>query len=194
MKTYVATKNAGKLAELRAIFAGSVLDLDVYPGYRDVSEDDASYLGNARLKALALRKQLHACGIDAAVLADDSGLEVSALGGRPGVHSARYGGSIDWPARRRLLMEEAASLRDRRARFVCAMVLVLPDGQTLSSLGTIDGTLVDRERGEAGFGYDPLFQATGADRTFAQLSEQEKNAISHRRRAADELLASLAPA
>src|SRR5665213_2172853 len=101
VKAFVATKNLGKLAEMREIFAGSAIDLDTYPLYTDVEESAGDYVGNARLKANALAKQLHEAGIAAAVLADDSGLEVFALDGRPGIYSARYAGAATpWPDRR----------------------------------------------------------------------------------------------
>jgi XTP/dITP diphosphohydrolase len=194
MKTYVATKNAGKLAEMRAIFAGSVLELDTYAGYADVDEDADDYSGNAALKARALARQLRDAGIVAAVLADDSGLEVEALGGRPGVRSARYAGrNATWADRRARLLSELRGVPEaaRAARFVSAMVLVLSDGAELSAVGCVDGWIVSQERGAGGFGYDPLFAYPPRNLTFAQIGEREKNAVSHRRRAADALLAAL---
>lgn len=194
MKTFVATKNFGKLAEMREIFAGSALDLDTFPLYADVDETAADYLGNARLKARALAAQLESGGIVAAVLADDSGLEVAALGGRPGIYSARYAGvETSWPDRRERLLEEvrASGSTDRGARFVCAMVLLLPDGCGLDATGIASGRIVDEVRGRFGFGYDPIFVPDGDDRTFAQFPEEEKNRISHRGRAAAALLARL---
>lgn len=194
MKTFVATKNLGKLAEMREIFAGSPLQLDTFPTYADVAEGDADYTENARLKAHRLFEQLRAAGIRAAVLADDSGLEVAALGGRPGVLSARYGGTdATWPARRALLLEElgAQAGSDGAARFVCAMVLLLEDGREVDALGTLDGSIAPQERGHFGFGYDPIFIPRDAARTLAEYSDDAKNAISHRRRAADALLQQL---
>ncbi|HEY5256801.1 MAG TPA: non-canonical purine NTP pyrophosphatase [Candidatus Baltobacteraceae bacterium] len=195
MKTYVATKNLGKLAEMRAIFASSPLELETYSAYADVVEDGLDYTANARLKARALRVQLLAAGIAGAVLADDSGLEVTALGGRPGVLSARYAGAdATWAVRRGRLLEELAvgAPADRSARFVCALVLLTADGIESDARGEVSGTIVDRLRGESGFGYDPLFVARGDTRTFAELTDPEKNAVSHRGRAAAALLASIA--
>jgi len=195
MKTFVATKNLGKLAEMRDIFAGSAIELDTYPLYTDVEESADSYVGNARLKARALAKQLREAGIGAAVLADDSGLEVDALDGRPGIYSARYAGvATPWPDRREALLGEMRGFpADRRSgRFVCSMVLVLPDGRELDAFGTVEGRLVEEVRGRFGFGYDPLFVPDGDTRTFAEFPEEEKNRVSHRRRAADALLAALA--
>ncbi|MDQ2872334.1 MAG: non-canonical purine NTP pyrophosphatase [Candidatus Eremiobacteraeota bacterium] len=192
MKTFVATKNLGKLAELRAIFAGSPLELETYADYADVEEGERSYRENALLKASALRAQLRDARITAAVLADDSGLEVDALGGRPGVLSARYAGAdASWPERRAMLMHELDGSRDRGAQFVCAMALILEDGSELNVLETVRGSIPEAPSGAGGFGYDPLFASGTTGTTFAQLSEEEKNHISHRRRAADALLRAL---
>lgn len=195
MRTFVATKNLGKLAELHAIFAGSALAVETYAEYAGVVEGAEDYTANARLKARALAAQLAAAGIRAAVLADDSGLEVEDLGNRPGVLSARYGGKdATWPQRRNLLLVELSGVpnAERKARFVCAMVLLLPDSAEIDARGEARGTIVGQLRGESGFGYDPLFVADGDTRTFAELAEKEKDAISHRGRAAAALLASLA--
>jgi non-canonical purine NTP pyrophosphatase (RdgB/HAM1 family) len=194
MLTYAATTNAGKLEELRALFAGSRLDLTTFPGYDAPPEDADGYTGNAVLKAQALAGRLPGAGIAAAVLADDSGLEVDALHGRPGVYSARYGGAdATWDTRRQLLLQELLAVPEaqRTARFVCAMALILPGGTTFTSLGTVDGFIAGGLRGDAGFGYDPLFFYPPLNRTFAQLTFDEKNAVSHRRAAADALRAQL---
>ncbi|MBV8373742.1 MAG: non-canonical purine NTP pyrophosphatase, partial [Candidatus Eremiobacteraeota bacterium] len=135
MRTCVATKNSGKLAELHAIFADSPLQLEVYDGYADVAETGDSYLANALLKARALAAQLQDAEIVAAVLADDSGLEVDALGGQPGIYSARYAGAdATWPARRAALLDALGEVPGprRSARFVSTMALVLPDGRELT--------------------------------------------------------------
>ncbi len=187
--------NTGKLAEMRAIFAGSPLELDTYPLYVPVSEDSSEYTENARLKARGLAEQLRKAGIRGAVLADDSGLEVEALGGRPGVLSARYGGAdARWPDRRESILAElqAVANEPRTARFVCAMVLHLEDGFELQSFGVVVGSIGHAVRGRFGFGYDPIFIPEGESRTLAEFSQSEKNAISHRRRAADGLLRELA--
>ncbi|MEO7201607.1 MAG: RdgB/HAM1 family non-canonical purine NTP pyrophosphatase [Candidatus Tumulicola sp.] len=194
MRTFVATKNAGKLREMRAIFEGSPLQLETFAHYRDVEETSGSYEGNASLKALALYQQLRAAGIEAAVLADDSGLEVEALGGRPGIYSARYGGeSLTWPNRRALLLDELADVQaeQRGARFVSALALVEPDGRARTARGIVEGRITEREAGEHGFGYDPVFWYPPRSCTFGQLDPGEKNRVSHRQRAADALLASL---
>jgi XTP/dITP diphosphohydrolase len=192
--TYVATKNEGKLVEMRAILAGSPLELETYPAYVDVAEGEKSYFENALLKARALAAQLRDAGISAAVLADDSGIEVEAMDNRPGVLSARYAGEeATWPERLGLMLHELrdAAQDDRDGRFVCVMALVLPDGEELTGRGIVEGTIAREAHGSAGFGYDPIFFFPPRGCTFAELSAQEKNAVSHRRRAADALLAAL---
>ena len=132
MRVYVATKNAGKLRELRALFVPFGWEIAVYDGYADPAEGEAFIRRNAALKARALAAQLRAAGVRAAALGDDSGLEVTALGGRPGVLSARYGGTqATWAQRRAILREEiaASGCADRSARFVCALHLVDASGR-----------------------------------------------------------------
>ncbi|MBV9271661.1 MAG: RdgB/HAM1 family non-canonical purine NTP pyrophosphatase [Candidatus Eremiobacteraeota bacterium] len=194
MKTFVATKNLGKLDELKAIFRDSPLELDTYPLYQDVEEGDESYAQNAALKARALAEQLRQGGIRAAVLADDSGLEVFALDGRPGVLSARYAGKeATWPERRARLLEELRDVPDdkRGAKFCCAIMLVTDDGREIPGYGEVEGTITREERGRFGFGFDPIFNYEHANKSFAELAEEEKNRVSHRRRAADILLENL---
>jgi XTP/dITP diphosphohydrolase len=192
--TYAATANAGKLRELRAIFAGTPLRPTKPRKYDEVVETAETYEGNAMLKAQSFAGALRARGVVARVLADDSGLEVDALGGRPGVYSARYGGpKLDWPQRRAALLAEMRGVPPyrRAARFVCALALVEPNGEPITARGEVEGFLLDTERGTGGFGYDPLFLYLPLGRSFAALTEKEKNAVSHRRRAADALLAAL---
>jgi len=196
VKTYAATHNAGKRRELAAIFAGSPLKIAAYRRYGEVVEDAPTYLGNAILKARALAQQLREAGVEGAVLADDSGLEVAALAGRPGLFSARYGGEdLTWAQRRALLLEELRGVPPglRKARFVCALALVMPAGEMFTAIGEVEGIIAERETGSGGFGYDALFLYLPARRTFAQLAQKEKNAVSHRRHAADALLAAIGP-
>ncbi len=194
MKTFVATKNLGKLGELRAIFAGTELDLDTYPLYAEPAEGETSYVENAAIKAHALREQLQQAGVEGAVLSDDSGLEVTALGGRPGVLSSRYQGpDATWPARREALLEE---LRDipadkRAAKFCCAMLLILDDGSEVKGYGEVRGAIAGEEHGKFGFGYDPVFFYPPAGKTFAEFDDDAKNRVSHRGRAASALLSAL---
>ena len=195
MRTFVATSNAGKLNELRAIFAESVLDLETFDAYVAPNEGESSYLDNAQLKAHALHAQLREAGTPAWVLADDSGLEVDALDGRPGVLSARYAGSdATWPERRAALLKELEGHPDasRSARFVCYMALVFEDGTSIAAAGCVAGRIALQERGGCGFGYDSIFYYAPAEATFAQLSEAQKNRFSHRAIAAENLLNVLA--
>ena len=196
MKTYVATHNEGKLRELKAIFAGSELQLTKPRKLVEVEESADSFAGNALLKARAFATGLSARRVVAAVLADDSGLEVDALGGRPGIYSARYGGvELEWPQRRAALLGELRGVPpyQRKARFVCVLAYIAPGAEPLVATGTVEGFILDTERGSGGFGYDPVFFYPALGRSFAMLSEKEKNAVSHRHRAAEALLAMLAP-
>ena len=195
LKTFVATKNLGKLEELKAIFAGSELELDTFPLYAEAPEDQDSYAGNAQSKARTLHKQLRDAAVHGAVLADDSGIEVAALEGRPGIMSARYGGKdAMWPARREKLLAELTGVpspQERAAKFCCAMMLVMENGEEIAGYGEVEGTITLSEFGRFGFGYDPIFWYPPASMTFAELTEEEKNRISHRARAAAALLQAL---
>jgi XTP/dITP diphosphohydrolase len=195
MRVYVATKNAGKLHELRQILAEYGWEAVAFPGYADVTEGEESYAQNAALKARALRSALDAAGIADPALGDDSGLEVLALGGRPGVLSARYGGAAaSWAERRAHLLAETADAgggADRRARFVCALHWIDGDGTGLAVSGTLPGLIAQNQRGDGGFSYDAIFEYADG-RTFAELSEEEKNAVSHRARAVRALVGALA--
>lgn len=202
LRVVLATANAHKVDELRAM-VGDRLELVARPaGLADVIEDADTFEGNARLKAVAV---VEATGEVA--LADDSGLEVDALGGAPGVRSARFAedaglgvpGPADAANTRRLLAELARSsparsspALSRRARFRTVMVLRWPDGCEIVASGSVEGWILDAPRGEGGFGYDPVFVPTEGDgRSFAELAPTEKNAMSHRRRALEDLFDSL---
>lgn len=181
----LATANPGKAAEIAAVLGDAVRLLPRPDHVPDVAEDDDTLEGNARLKAVAL--------VDAtghAAIADDTGLEVDALDGAPGVRSARYAGPEEDPAsnRRKLLAELAergcTEPAQRRARFRTVIVLRRPDGSEAVAEGSVEGTIAAEMRGDGGFGYDSLFVPSGGDdRTFAEMSPDEKNAISHRGRA-----------
>lgn len=179
----VATANPGKLREMRAILASLPLRV-VSPEDIGLSlsvvEDCATFRGNALIKA---RAYAAASGLPA--LADDSGLEVDALEGRPGVHSARYGGKGASDAgRRRLLLRElkGVPVELRQARFRCVVVLEW-DGYMHMTEGEVEGRITTEERGSGGFGYDPIFLLPELGRTMAELAPEEKNALSHRGRA-----------
>ena len=182
MQLLVATRNPHKLSEIRAILAlpGLVLiGADEVPGLPDVEEDAGTFEGNAIKKARTLAE---AGGLW--TLADDSGLEVDALGGAPGVHSARYAGvQGDTPANNAKLLRALAGAADRRARFRCVLALAAPDGRTWTVEGRCEGSVLETPRGDRGFGYDPLFVPDGRRQTFAEMDAADKNRISHRSRA-----------
>ncbi|HSK96797.1 MAG TPA: RdgB/HAM1 family non-canonical purine NTP pyrophosphatase [Euzebyales bacterium] len=174
----LATHNAHKVTELRRILDG--LPIRLVSGQEldlpDVEETGETFADNALLKARACAA---ATGLPA--VADDSGLVVDALGGEPGVRSARYaGGHGDDQANLRLVLERLGSSGDRTGRFVCVAALVVPDGHEVTETGTMEGVITHEPRGDGGFGYDPIFVATGQRRTNAELAPQDKDAISHR--------------
>lgn len=186
VKIVLATRNAKKVPEMRAILADAgveaqVLSLDAFPDAPEVPETEASFLGNALLKARAIAEHT---GLPA--VADDSGLAVDELRGMPGVLSARWAGRFGAGDQDRanldLVLDQLADTPAERrgAEFVCAAVLVMPDGTEAVAEGVLRGRLVRERRGGNGFGYDPVFVPEGESRTTAELSPEEKNAISHR--------------
>ena len=188
----VATLNPGKLREFAAALAAAgieVAGLESLDDRAPVEETGATFEENARIKAEAysLRTALP-------VLADDSGLEVDALGGEPGVRSARYGGEgLDDAGRCRLVLERLRGVPEveRTARFRCVLA-VARAGRTLAVFaGAVEGRLLDEPRGANGFGYDPIFFHPGAARTFAELTREEKEALSHRGEAIRRLVAAV---
>lgn len=181
----LGTRNPGKIHEIKLILGDLALrfsSLQEFPDAAVAEENADTYAGNAIAKA---RFYARATGLPA--LADDSGLEVEALGGAPGVISARYAGEHATDADRRdLLLSELAKAGsdNRRARFVCAIAIASADGEVFNlSEGTCVGTITFAARGTSGFGYDPLFVPDGYGETFAELSDEIKNQISHRARA-----------
>jgi XTP/dITP diphosphohydrolase len=185
-----ASANPDKVAEIEAILAGLVTLLPRPPEVPDVVEDADTLVGNARLKAQAL---VDATGM--AAVADDTGLEVDALDGHPGVHSARYAGDgCSYADNRSKLLGELDGVADRRARFRTCVVARWPDGAEVVVDGVCEGVITDRERGDRGFGYDSVFVPVDGDgRTFAEMSESDKHAVSHRGRAFRALVEALSP-
>ncbi|WP_457652972.1 RdgB/HAM1 family non-canonical purine NTP pyrophosphatase [Rhodocaloribacter sp.] len=189
MEIVLATRNPGKVREVRALLAGLPVTLRTAASFEDapeVLEDAPTLEGNARKKALALHRHT---GLP--TLADDTGLEVTALGGRPGVHSARFAGpDADDAANRAKLLRELSGAADRSARFRTVVAFV-EDGEVRLFEGVCPGRILEEERGAGGFGYDALFVPEGETRTFAELGPAEKNAVSHRGRALRKLAAYL---
>ena len=179
MKVVLASKNQHKLVEMRDILSAQgvevVLESDVGVDV-DVEETGTTFEENSLLKARAV---MEACGLPA--IADDSGLSVDALNGAPGVWSARYGGEgLDDVGRYRLLLENMRGQLDRKCKFVSVITLCMPNGDVITARGECPGVLAYAPQGENGFGYDPIFFVPEKKKTFAQLSPEEKNAISHR--------------
>lgn len=184
----LATRNAHKTREFREIMGGgfSLEDLSAHREIAEVIENGATFAENARLKSIAVSRQLPGL-----VLADDSGLEVDPLGGAPGIYSARFAGdgAGDAQNRQKLLDQLAIGEGTFRhpARFRCVLSLACCGEEIGSFDGAIEGEIVCAERGSFGFGYDPLFQPKGFEQTFAELSAAEKNRVSHRAVAAEKL-------
>jgi len=193
----LATRNQGKLRELRELLRGQVPGLDVDTQVidaetacaPDVVEDGVTFAENSLKKAHAV-----AAHTGLVAVADDSGLAVEVLGGAPGIFSARWAGRHgDDAANLRLLLDQLADVRPehRQAAFVCAAAVATPDGTEYVETGVLTGTLLTEPRGEGGFGYDPVLQPHGRRESVAELSAEEKNAISHRGMAFRQLLPDL---
>jgi XTP/dITP diphosphohydrolase len=193
MQLIVATRNTHKTREIEQILGLglAVRDLTSHPEISGITESGTSFEENAMLKAVAVSRKLPGL-----VIADDSGLEVEALGGAPGIHSARYAGANASDKERiakllSRLAEVGAKSDQRRARFRCVLAIAR-DGKVLVTFeGVVEGKIADRPRGSHGFGYDPIFIPNGSEQTFAELPEEAKNNISHRAKAIRKLQARL---
>ena len=183
MKLVLASRNENKLRELRRALPAweiALLDADDEP-----VEDGRTFLDNARIKARHGRAHAR---MEDWVAGEDSGIEVAALGGKPGIHSARW---ADDPVER--LLAELQGIVDRRARYVCELVALAPDGSEVLATGTLEGIVADDPRGDEGFGYDPIFVPLGETETVAELGNGWKAANSHRAKAAAALAEALEP-
>jgi len=193
MQLIVATRNMHKTREIEQILGSgfAIRDLTAHPEISEITESGTSFEENAELKAITVSKK-----IPDLVIADDSGLEVEALGGAPGIHSARYAGAnaSDKEKVAKLLRQLAKvdpKSDQRHAQFRCVLA-VARDGQILATVeGVVEGKIAERPRGSHGFGYDPIFIPDGFEQTFAELSEELKNEISHRAKAIRKLQAKL---
>jgi XTP/dITP diphosphohydrolase len=184
-KILVASTNPGKLKELREMLGGDIewVGLADFPNIPEIEEDGKTFAENARKKALGYAK---ATGLW--TLADDSGLVVDALGGRPGVQSARFSGATDKNRKivdrknieKLLALLKNVPTKKRTAKFVCCLCLATPEKVLIETSGEVEGVIIDTPMGENGFGYDPVFFVPKLNKTIAQLTNEEKNAISHR--------------
>jgi XTP/dITP diphosphohydrolase len=186
----LATFNQGKLAEYSRMLAELPIELRALDSFADISEIDETgetFKDNARKKASGYGRQTVSY-----VLADDSGLAIDALDGRPGVHSARYGGTeTDFALKMQLVLDELREKPacNRNARFVCAIAIAGPDGKIVfEASGVCEGRIAKLARGSGGFGYDPIFIPDGFDQTFGELSAQIKQKMSHRARAMSQII------
>ncbi|MEW6108162.1 MAG: XTP/dITP diphosphatase, partial [Nitrospirota bacterium] len=184
MKIVLATRNRKKVEEIRRMFTGfhiRFLGLDSFPDCPEVAEDGKTFRANAVKKAVNISRNTGHPAI-----ADDSGLEVKALGGEPGVFSARYAGEgADDQKNVKKLLQKMKNIKDedRSARFVCCIAFALPDGKVKTFTGYVRGMIGKRQKGFNGFGYDPVFYPVGHNKTFAEMTDTEKDALSHRGRA-----------
>ena len=185
MEIVIASRNKHKIAELEALLAkyiGGVklLSLDDVGLYEDIEENGTTFSENALIKARAAARS------GKISIGDDSGLCVNALDGAPGIFSARYAGEHgNDEANNQKLLFELRDKEDKSASFVCAIACVLPDGKEFSVEGRADGLIIEKASGKGGFGYDPIFYYPPLDKTFADISAEEKNSISHRGRAVE---------
>jgi len=184
LEIVLATRNQDKIREIEKLLNGinaRLLSLDDFPGCPGVVEDGETLEANAKKKALVVSQYTKKHS-----LAEDTGLEVEALGGAPGIHSARFAGdnsTYEDNNRKLLRLMERFSLGERRAKFRCVAALAKPDGEVVTCEGVCEGVIAFEMKGESGFGYDPLFLLPEYDKTFAELGEDIKNRISHRAQA-----------
>ena len=193
MKLIIASNNAHKIYEIKKILSGKfeeILSLKEAGVSHETVEDGSTFMENALKKAREI-SEITGC----AALADDSGICAHALGGAPGIYSARFAGEYKGQesddANNALLLEKLSDKEDKTAHYTCAMALVYPDGREVTSEGYMYGSIINEYRGTHGFGYDPLFVPDGESRTVAEMSDDEKNLISHRANALANLLSKI---
>lgn len=187
-KIVLASNNSHKIAELKKMFPNeNILPMSEVGFTEEIEENGTTFLENSLIKARAVAEFLKKKGIVASVVADDSGLCVDALDGRPGVYSARYAKEHDDKANRQKLLQEMKGKRNRSAHYVCVIVKLFPNGRCVHVEGKTYGRILEKELGENGFGFDPLFYSNDLKKTFAQATNDEKNSVSHRGRAIEAL-------
>lgn len=187
MKIVLASSNEHKVKEINAIVANTGIEFILPPAGFDPIENGTTFEENSLIKARAAWKLTKNWA-----MADDSGLCIDALNGNPGIYSARY---ADTPQTRiERVLRELEGVKDRSARFVCAMTLINPEGEVaLACKGICEGSIIEEQRGTHGFGYDPIFLLKDSDRTMAELSDKEKNKVSHRANALEQVLEFIKP-
>ena len=186
-KIVLASNNVHKVKEIKEILSDyDILTLNDISFYDDIVEDGETFLDNALIKAKAISKYIKEKGLNYDVIADDSGLCCNGLDGDPGVYSARYAGNHDDKANRNKIIEELKD-KDKSAYFVCCMVLYHPDDTYSSYEGTTSGIIISEERGKTDFGYDCIFLSDDLGVTFGEASDEDKNNVSHRKRALEKL-------
>lgn len=188
MKIVFASGNSGKLREASEIFKGfEIISIKSYPDWIPPEENGSTFLQNSVIKAEAASRVVR----DLPVLADDSGLVVPALGGAPGIMSARFSVEGTDEANRAKLLAMLKGVRDRSAYFACSAVMIFPDGSVIAERGVCPGRIIDEQRGGNGFGYDPVFVPDGFSETLAELPEEVKNSLSHRGTAFGKLISKI---
>lgn len=187
-KIIIATNNIHKLKEFNRIyFDKELLSLHDIGFIDDIEETGATFLENALIKAKAVHEYAMSKELMYPVIADDSGLEVDALDGAPGVYSARYASEHNPKKNRDYLLEQLKGCENKSAHFTCCLVKYFPNKEFIYAYGRTDGFIVDEERGDASFGYDCIFYSLDLNKTFGEASENEKNGVSHRARAIKKL-------
>ena len=186
-KIVVATNNSHKLKEIKEILKGyEILSLKDIDFNDEIVEDGNSFEENALIKARTVYNYLKNKNLDYLVMADDSGICCDALNGEPGIYSARYAGEHDDKANRKKLIKELEG-KDTTAYFNCTIVLYYPNDNYKVFVGKTYGIIIEEEKGESGFGYDPIFYSNDLNKTFAEATEEEKNSVSHRGRALEKM-------
>ena len=188
----IATGNEGKVREFKEILKGwTVTSMKEEGLAAEVEETGTTFEENARIKAIALAERLKAAGIYAIAIADDSGMEVDAFGGGPGVYSARYlGEKTPYEEKNRIILEKLRGVPEERrgARYVCAIVAVWPEGKIRAAQASCDGRIAQESTGSGGFGYDPIFYVPEFSKSMAELTPEEKNKISQRGKALEKMM------
>lgn len=183
-KIILASNNKHKIMQFKEILVDEIiLSLEDIGFYDEIEETGTTFLENALIKAKAVSEYAKTKGLFFPVIADDSGLEVDALSGEPGVYSARYAGDHDFKRNRDYLIERLKPYDDKSAHFTCCLVKYYPNGEYVYAYGRTDGHIIDEELGDTSFGYECIFYSNELNKTFGQADSNEKNSISHRGRA-----------